>query len=119
MNPMTIETDDIITLFVQFNAGSGGKRRPILIIERSQQMITFVSITSKYDRKSARIQRQYYPIHDWQLAGLVKPSYVDIKSTKRALLRDLVQLGDLHYIGRLSNTDVIGLQKFVQSYLDH
>ncbi|PRO93612.1 hypothetical protein C6Y12_01740, partial [Lactiplantibacillus pentosus] len=59
--------------FVETN---GGKSRPVLIRRVSEQTVEAFKITSQYEKKSAYIKQQYYPIQDWQSAGLKKPSWV-------------------------------------------
>lgn len=117
MNPRTIDDNDVVALYLAFSDGTGGKRRPILIVKNNHGLIDFMSITSQYTNKSSYIKRQYYPIQNWQSLGLFKPSYIDIASINRAKLSDLQKLGEIHYIGQLSYSDTLGLRAFVTSYL--
>ena len=72
-----MKTDDIYTAYISWPGG--GKRRPVLIVENNNDgFVDIFKITSKYKNKSERIRAYYYPILDWELAGLYKPSYVDV-----------------------------------------
>ncbi|RND65061.1 hypothetical protein FAM18123_00268 [Lacticaseibacillus paracasei] len=73
-----MRTNDLVSLYVSFVETNGGKSRPVLIRKVSEQTIEAFKITSKYQNKSAYIKQQYYPIKDWQAAGLKKPSWVDL-----------------------------------------
>ncbi|KRL32494.1 hypothetical protein FD20_GL002608 [Liquorilactobacillus uvarum DSM 19971] len=73
-----MRTNDLISLYVSFVETNGGKSRPVLIRKVSEQTVEAFKITSKYQNKSAHIKQQYYPIKDWQAAGLKKPSWVDL-----------------------------------------
>ncbi|SYW13884.1 conserved hypothetical protein [Oenococcus oeni] len=73
-----MKTNDLISLYVSFVETKGGKSRPVLIRQVSEQTIQAFKITSKYQNKSAYIKQQYYPIKDWKTAGLNRPSWVDL-----------------------------------------
>jgi hypothetical protein len=57
--------------------GTDGKSRPVLISSAKNGAVTFYPITTKYQNKSDTIKAKYYPIKDWQKAGLNIKSYVD------------------------------------------
>ena len=78
-----MRTNDLVSLYVSFVETNGGKSRPVLIRKVSEQTIEAFKITSKYQNKSAYIKQQYYPIKDWQAAGLKKPSWVDLGNIYR------------------------------------
>ncbi len=52
-------------------------------------------------KKSAYIKQQYYPIQDWQSAGLKKPSWVDLGNIYRFPKAGL----NFKEIGHLSKLD--------------
>ena len=57
--------------------GDGGKRRPVLVLDKQEQDVSVFRITTQYQNKSAAIQKKYLVINDWQQSGLDKPSYID------------------------------------------
>jgi hypothetical protein len=57
--------------------GTGGKRRPVLVFSRKDATVFVYAITSRYENKPESIRVKYFRIHDWQQAGLGKPSYID------------------------------------------
>lgn len=108
-------TGDIYRIYVAFEQKAGGKERFSVEVGRENLAVVILdSITSQYHHKSGFIKAQYYPIQDWLQAGLKKPSYVDIKSSRSYDLTDIMQHG--HYTGQLSMRDVQSLAKFIKSY---
>ncbi|WP_143464136.1 hypothetical protein, partial [Levilactobacillus enshiensis] len=65
------------------------------------QTVEAFKITSQYEKKSAYIKQQYYPIQDWQSAGLKKPSWVDLGNIYRFPKAGL----NFKEIGHLSKLD--------------
>ena len=104
-----MKINDIYTAYVSWT--QGGKRRLVLIILENNTDVLVFKITSKY--KSSHVQKYYYPLIDWKISGLVKPSYVDTMSRVR-LLKDEVSF---YYVGRLSVRDRIGLAEFIENLL--
>ncbi|WP_199713301.1 hypothetical protein [Lactobacillus sp. ESL0228] len=51
------------------------KVRPALVIEVGREQVMVFKVTRQYQNNSPQL---YYPIKDWQQAGLKKQSYVDI-----------------------------------------
>ncbi|KRM83437.1 hypothetical protein FD21_GL000249 [Liquorilactobacillus vini DSM 20605] len=96
-----MRTNDLISLYVSFVETNGGKPRPVLIRKVSEQTVEAFKITSKYQNKSAYIKQQYYPIKDWQAAGLKKPSWVDLGNLYRFPKAGL----KFNKIGHLSKLD--------------
>ena len=96
-----MRTNDLVSLYVSFVETNGGKSRPVLIRKVSEQTVEAFKITSKYQNKSAYIKQQYYPIKDWQAAGLRKPSWVDLGHLYRFPKVDL----NYKEIGHLSKLD--------------
>ncbi len=96
-----MRTNDLISLYVSYVETNGGKSRPVLIRKVSAQMVEAFKITSKYQNKSAYIKQQYYPIKDWQAAGLRKPSWVDLGNIYRFPKAGL----NFKEIGHLSKLD--------------
>ena len=70
---------DIYIAYVSWD--SGGKRRPVLILEESIGSVTVFNITTQYESKSETIRANYFIIADWKQAGLDRPSYVDTNNT--------------------------------------
>ncbi|EEI71727.1 MAG: hypothetical protein DUD35_14000 [Lactobacillus sp.] len=76
---MIINPFDVAWMYVAFVQGKGGKRRSILVLEDSNNDLSFYPITHQHKRKSPHIQKQYCPIVNWnQIKGLTEPSYIDI-----------------------------------------
>ena len=99
---------DIYIAFVSW--GSGGKRRPVLILEENAASVTVFKISTQYERKSAAIQAKYFIINDWQQAGLDKPSFVDTNNT---VTLPLTAVDSKNPIGRLSVADETRLIEFI------
>ncbi|GAB2319499.1 type II toxin-antitoxin system PemK/MazF family toxin [Alkalibacterium sp. s-m-22] len=104
---------DIVTVYVAFSKGDGGKRRPILVLDFDREGIEFYSLTSKFAKKSKRIQKQYYKIEDWKEAGLVIPSWIDIG--KRIWL-PLNEVDKISKVGQLTLRDKEKLADFLENY---
>ena len=96
-----MRTNDLVSLYVSFVETNGGKSRTVLIRRVSEQTVEAFKITSQYEKKSAYIKQQYYPIQDWQSAGLKKPSWVDLGNIYRFPKAGL----NFKEIGHLSKLD--------------
>lgn len=96
---------------VPFDEGTGQKRRPALVVKVYQHRVKVFKITSQYYNKSATIQSLYYPIRQWEEAGLKKKSYVD---THRTYNLPDKQIFRERPIGRLTPLDVANLYEFIQ-----
>lgn len=96
-----MRTNDLVSLYVSFVETNGGKSRPVLIRRVSEQTVEAFKITSQYEKKSAYIKQQYYPIQDWQSAGLKKPFWVDLGNIYRFPKAGL----NFKEIGHLSKLD--------------
>lgn len=109
-------TGDIYHIFVKFKADTNdGKERFTVEIGKSNLFIIVLnSITSQYQEKSDYIKLQYYPIRDWQLAGLKKASYIDIGSIMEVNFQNIMQIGK--HIGTLSQRDIEELAEFIRTY---
>ncbi|EHN58634.1 hypothetical protein [Oenococcus kitaharae] len=103
-----MRTNDLVSLYVSFVETNGGKSRPVLIRRVSEQTVEAFKITSKYQNKSAYIKQQYYPIQDWQSAGLKKPSWVDLGNIYRFPKAGL----NFKEIGHLSKLDQNNIADF-------
>jgi len=99
---------DIYIAFVSW--GSGGKSRPVLILEESIDSVTAFSITTQYDSKSKAIRVKYFTISDWQQAGLNDQSYVDTNNT---ITLPHTAIDSNHPIGKLSAADELRLIEFI------
>lgn len=102
-----MKIDEIYTAYVSWK--TGGKRRPILVIKIDERHFQCYKITSKYKHKSARIKKNYYPIREWQSAGLRLQSYVDVGELIEFPRKEI----SLLYVGKLTLKDRIGLANFI------
>lgn len=108
-------TGDIYRIFVAYQDSEGGKERYVVEVGREGiETVVLDSITSQYHKKSRFIKAQYYPIQEWWQAGLQKPSYVDIKSSRRYRFEEVIKYG--RFTGQLTLHDVQGLAAFIRSY---
>ncbi|HFD1725296.1 TPA: hypothetical protein QFM54_001869 [Enterococcus faecium] len=108
-----VGSNDIISLYVAYVDGSGGKKRPVLVRQTSGNKIDVFRITSKFSNKSFFIKQQYFKIDDWKQAGLNKASWVDLGSIKS------FDLNKVSYdsIGALSTQDVKRISEFSDSFI--
>ena len=102
---------DIYIANVPFDEGTGSKVRPALVIEVGKERVMVFKVTSQYKNKSTQIKKLYYPIKEWQQAGLKKQSYVDIHK-----LYDLSKkwVFSKQPIGKLTNLDRLALFNFIK-----
>ena len=100
-------TFDIYIAYVSWD--SGGKRRPVLILEETADNVTVFNITTKYEDKSETIRAGYFTVNDWKQAGLDKPSYVDTNKTVTLPITAV----DKNPLGRLSAADETRLIEFI------
>ena len=99
---------DIYIAYVSW--GDGGKRRPVLILEKRDDSITVFNITTQYKEKSKEIRFKYYKINEWQQAGLDKESYID---TNKTVTLPLSSVDLANPIGTLTEPDVQGFIEFL------
>lgn len=106
-----MEPMDIYIASVPFDEGTGSKVRPALVIEVGKERVMVFKVTSQYQNKSTQIKKLYYPIKEWQQAGLKKQSYVDIHK-----LYDLSKkwVFSKQPIGKLTNLDRLALFNFIK-----
>lgn len=101
---------------MSFTDSTTGKLRPLYVIKTTDDKVLVYKITSKYQNKPEHIKRKYFPISEWQEAGLDKPPYIDLYSGSRWLVRDQL----MPIIGHLTEDDVLRLKTFIaQSSLDY
>lgn len=106
---------DIYRIYVAFADKKGGKKRYTVEVGQLRLGVVLLdSITSQYQEKSDFIKKQYYPIQDWHQAGLKKPSYIDIRSSRSYQIEEVLKHGQ--YAGQLTLRDVQGLADFIRSY---
>lgn len=103
-----MKTDDLITRFMGFTDGSTEKVRPLYVAQTNDVKVLVFKITSKCKNKPDHTKRMYFPILEWKAAGLDKPSYIDLYSSSRWLMRDEL----IPIIGHLTD-DVLRLKTFV------
>ncbi|MBT9670485.1 hypothetical protein GPK34_00340 [Secundilactobacillus kimchicus] len=101
---------DVVTAYVSFTQGNGGKRRSVLIIFDDGENLLVFSITSRYEKKSERIKAKYYKLQDWQALNLKKQSYID---TNQAYQIGREALTSFQVLGHLSQTDINGLDELL------
>lgn len=106
-----MEPMDIYIANVPFDEGNGSKVRPALVIEVGSERVRIFKITSQYQKKSSKIKKLYYPIKEWQAAGLNKESYVDTHKMYRVAKRWIFSHQP---IGKLTDRDRLGLFEFIQ-----
>jgi hypothetical protein len=94
---------DLFIAYVPWKGGTGGKRRPVIIMSQNDKIVSVFSITSQYINKSAFIRSYYFPITDWKEAGLNKPSFID---TIDVVLLSAETLKTAQPIGRLTQNDI-------------
>ncbi|BDR57687.1 hypothetical protein [Xylocopilactobacillus apicola] len=110
-----MKTNEIVTIYVAFVEINGGKKRPVLIREINDVYFTAFKITSKYLNKSNKIKSQYYPIKNWQTAGLKQKSWVDIGHLFQFPKTGLT----FKRIGKLSDFDQIGIDLFTKKFKEN
>ena len=106
MDPLEIYIAD-----VPFDDNAGEKWRPALIMTPGATETGILKITSQYADKSPEIQALYYPIKEWQAAGLSKPSYIDTHTIYQV---PTSVLASRQPIGRLQTLDAVGLGQLVR-----
>ena len=79
----------------------GGKRRPVLVLNKQDEHVSILRITTQYESKSVSIQSMYLAVTDWQQAGLFMPSYID---TSKIIDLPITTLSAFP-IGKLSERD--------------
>ncbi|WP_368645730.1 type II toxin-antitoxin system PemK/MazF family toxin [Alkalibacterium putridalgicola] len=107
----TINPNDVVGLYVSYLDGTGGKRRPVLIISTYKEELSFFRLTSQYESKTSKIRKQYYPIKHWKEAGLKKPSWIDVGSVLKV---NRTHLDSVTKIGALDTDDIDGLAQFIK-----
>ncbi|MBO0457062.1 type II toxin-antitoxin system PemK/MazF family toxin [Enterococcus hulanensis] len=110
-----MKSNEIVTVYVAFANGQGGKRRPILVVEDKEERVAFFSITTKYEKKSEAIKNLYYPIRDWKEAGLHKQSWIDV-GTLRGISRIRKDI-TFKKVGKLTTTDKKMLNDFIEKLI--
>jgi hypothetical protein len=109
-----METFDLYIAYVAWETADGieGKRRPVMMLGQAEDNVAVYYVTSQYSEKSSFIQSKYFPIVDWQQAGLDKQSYIDTVQIRRLAAGDFL---DVQPIGKLSELDIIRLQEFLSN----
>lgn len=106
MKPMDIYIAD-----VPFDEGTGSKVRPALVIEVGSEKVVVFKVTSQYKNKSEKIKKMYYPIKEWEKAGLKKESCVDTHKLYRLAKRWIFSRKP---IGKLTAIDRLGIFEFIE-----
>ena len=99
-----MEIFDIFIAHVSW--GSGGKKRPVLILEQMESGVIVFNITTQYENKSENVRNKYFEIDDWRQAGLGNQSYIDTNDTVTLPLSSVDRP-----IGKLTESDA---QKFIK-----
>ena len=107
-----MKMNKIVSMYVAYVGKPEGKRRPVLIIENSENEVLFYAITSKFEHKSERIKKLYFHINDWQDSNLKKESWIDT-GTLFVISKEKI---DFKYkdIGELSQKDLNRLEEFLK-----
>ena len=93
---------------VPFEEGIGSKKRPVLILSETECFVLSLKMTSHEPRYNTL--EGEYEVMKWKEAGLLKPTVV--QCSKRLRLNKEM-LTEKQY-GRLSATDIIGLQAMLK-----
>jgi len=104
---------EIFIADVPFGENNRSKRRPALVLQVEIDRVLVFKITSKYEHKSERVQRFYFPIMAWQQAGLLKQSYVDTHQVYSLTAKSVFKRKP---IGKLVPSDILALRMFIQEY---
>lgn len=106
---------EIYEAFFQYDDGTGGKYRPVLVVETDSGLFVAVAIkvtTSKPNAKyTHHIHKSRIEIKDWKTAGLRDPSWAQCSTFE---VFKFVQLKK--YIGRLTPDD---FQNIHEEYLKY
>lgn len=97
----------IYLAFVQFKGQNKGKARPVLIFKVSGHPAIALKLTTKFATKPEYLKKVFYRIVDWKEAGLNQPTWVDT-----AFKIDMRMLTVTRTFGKLTSTDITGLQHF-------
>lgn len=100
---------NIATAYVRFVQVSGGKRRPIFILQENEDKVFFFDITTKFKNKSEKIKKYYFEIKEYETTGL-KHSWIDTYRRYSVSKKDT----NVKCIGRLSDQDTHRLVKFLR-----
>ena len=101
---------NIATVYVRFVQISGGKRRPIFILQENEDKFFFFDITTKFKNKSEKIKKYYFEIKEYETTGLKKHSWIDTYRRYSVSKKDT----NVKCIGRLSDQDTHRLVKFLR-----
>lgn len=82
------------------------KYRPALVVSVGEEDVTVFKITSK------QIKKYYYPIQEWNQAGLNRQSYVDIHRTFTLPQKVVFKRPPL---GKLTLDDTVNLFEFIKN----
>ena len=103
---------DIFDIYIAYVSwGSGGKKRPVLILGQLDDKITVFNITTKYEDKSEAVRIKYFKINDWKQAGLSQQSYIDTNNT---IVLPVSAVDVQHPVGMLTDNDAERLLEFVE-----
>ena len=98
---------DVYIAYVSWS--TGGKDRPVLVLEDNGSSIKIFSITTRYIGKSGNIRDKLFKINDLQQAGLNQESYIDTNTTIT-----LPRSSITHHIGNLAESDVLRFIQFLK-----
>ena len=104
-----IEEHDTMLLSVEFDDGTGYKRRPAIAIKVTGREIVFYRITSQYENKSDYIRSKYFEIIDYTDAGLRKKSWIDTLKAHSVYENEIT----IKVIGHLSARDTERMLDFM------
>lgn len=93
---------------VKFEECSGSKKRPVLILSEEKCIVFSLKMTS-HDPRYKKLEGEY-EIMKWREAGLLRPTVV--QCSKMLQLEETDISGQMY--GRLTATDIIGLQALLR-----
>lgn len=105
---INIERWEIWEANVPFEDKNGSKNRPVLILSETEYLVLSLKMTS-HEPRYKKLEGEY-EIMKWEAAGLEKPTV--IQCSKRLQLEKERFTGKKY--GRLSATDIIGLQAILK-----
>lgn len=108
---MPYKSMEIYLVNVPYDEANGSKERPALIVRIiNDNQVQLLKITSEFDNKSKDIQQLYYPIKQWEKAGLRKKSYIDCHKSYQLPKEAIITQQPF---GSLTREDIKGLFDFI------
>jgi len=103
-----MEPFDLFIAYISW--GNGGKNRPVLVLQLTEDTILVYPVTTQYENKSEAVKARYFKINDWSQAGLGRQSYID---TGVLLSLPISVINNKKPIGKLTIADKTRLLAFL------